>query len=441
MIKGQQAEALSFLNNWLDSRELLGLLRGYAGTGKTWLIGHWLEEHYFKRYPNRTVYILAPTNKALDVLRSKCAHLQERYKVAFMTIDSFLGNRIKRNDDGETVKSRGKGQDNPDLIVCDEGSMIKKEYDADLRAKRVKTLYCADAAQLPPINEDLSTVFNIESQYEMTEVVRYEGAIIQVATFLRQCIQTGEQFILSDLMQFKDEARTLSFIKMHQLHDWAIKARNKGLDARIVAFENATVDEHNAVMHRILYPDAPLYGVGEQIVVNETFEIPTGEVDDKGDEIVVMLYNGETMTVTSCERAADVAGVVIYDVGVTYKKPAVLEVDGQPVEPLMAEYVLQVAFDPYHMTSVHKDLTNQIWTARRAGRPEAEVKKLVNLRAPLNKLAPLRHSYACTVHKSQGSTYDICFCDFSSIYRCKDRARMMYVADTRPSKWLVIASK
>lgn len=435
MIKGQQKEALQFLDGWVEGPEQLAVLKGYAGTGKTWLMGHWLER-VSDRHPNWKIYVMAPTNKALDVLRGKCKDLEN---VAFMTVDSFLGNKIKRNDDGETVKSRTKGQEDPDLLICDEASMIKAEYDADLRRRKVKMLYVGDPAQLPPINETLSTAFAIPNQFLMTEVVRYEGAIIKVATMLRERIDSGEMFLLSDLRELRGEDRSLSFIKMYDLHDWALKAVRKGMDARIVAFTNADVNNHNAVMHRALFPGMPLFGVGERVVVNETFEVDLGIKDTKGQAMTEMLCNGEMFTVTECELADPVEGVVICNVGVTNQLPVIREDGSLDVSELTRMHTLQVCFDETAMQAKHRELTDLIWEGRREGKND-EVKRLVRLRAPLNKLAPLRHSYSCTVHKSQGSTYDIAFCDWSSIYKSKDRAKMMYVAATRPSKFLVMAA-
>ena len=424
MIHPQQQLAIEFLDEWLASREQLACLQGYAGTGKTWLVGHWLES-VIKAHPFWTIYVLAPTNKALDVLREKCKHLNQK-NLAFFTIDSFLGNRIKRNDDGETEKHRGKGQENPDLIVCDEASMIKKEYDTDLRRKGVrKILYVGDPAQLPPINEEISSTFTVAKKFLMTEVVRYDGSIIKIATMLRQRIESKDMFLLDDLRQLKEDS-TASFIKMDKMHDWALNAHSKGLDSRIIAFENITVNQHNKIMHEALFPRAPLFGVGERVLVNETFDL-------KDDE---MLYNGEICTVTKCELAEPVASVVIYDVWFTRDSNSDLEIN-EKKQP-KTEYKVQVALNEMHMLGVHKELTNQIWELRKRNE---NPKALIDLRRPLNNLAPLRHSYACTVHKSQGSTYDIAFCDWGSIYRCPDRARMMYVAATRPSKFLVVAAR
>lgn len=411
MLHPQQQQAIEFLDDWLSTKEQLACLQGYAGTGKTWLVGYWLKE-VLDAHPRWNVYVLAPTNKALDVLREKCSHLGDR--VAFFTVDSFLGNRIKRDDDGEIQKSYGKGQQNPDLIVCDEASMIKKEYDTSLRKRGARTLYVGDPAQLPPIDEEISSSFTVARKFLMTEVVRYDGSIIKIATMLRKRIESKDIFLLNDVRALKED-NTVSFISIDKLHDWAENAHHKGLDSRILAFENATVNYHNKVMHEALFPQAPLFGVGEKVVVNETYELNEDE----------MLYNGEILTVVTCEVKETIADVVIYDV--CCKRAGSDN-----------NLVLQVALDEGHLAAKKKELTNQIWDMRKSGK---DPKEIIKLRRPLNKLAPLRHSYACTVHKSQGSTYDIAFCDWGSIYRCADRARMFYVSMTRPSKFLVIASR
>ncbi len=433
-LKGQQPQAAEFLLNWFfQTREQEACLMGYAGTGKTHMMGYFIEK-LLEAKPSMRITVMAPTNKALDVLRTKCGHL----KVGFCTIDSFLGNRIKRNDDGEMDKTRGKGQENPDLIICDEGSMVKKDYHVDVQRRRVRTLWVGDPAQLPPINEDLATVFTVPMTFQMTEVVRYDGAIIKAATFLRERIESKQTFILSDILAMRDESKQITKVDMSALYDWALTAYHKGLDGRIVAFTNADVNNHNSTMHRMLFPHADLFGVGERVLVNETFELPKTDPDSEETD---MLYNGETLYVTSCERNPTLAcGVQTYSVGLR-RKVIPLEVDGVPAEADFADFTLDVAYDEGHATAVHKDLTNQIWTMRRAGQPESEVKKLLELRKPLNKLAPIRHSYANTVHKSQGSTYDISFVDWSSVYRSQDRARMLYVALTRASKFVVLAAK
>lgn len=396
-------------------------LRGYAGVGKTWLTGHWLRG-LLNEDSDLRVVVVAPTNKAVDVLRVKCGHLP-RDQVTFRTLDSYLGFRIKRDDDWQMQRSQHQraDEDVPDLVLCDEASMVKEEYHGQLRAKRVPVLYVGDPAQLQPVGEEASVAFSLPEATLMTQVVRQAAGnpIIELATYLRECIDTHAGFILQDLRQFASAGdRRVSFTGKHNVHDWAEAALDKGMDCRILAFTNAAVYDHNATMHRRRYPDAPLFGVGELALVNEAFELPDDE----------LLTNGEILRVVACERADDIEGVVVYEVRAM-----------QTIEGTERELRLLVAADADKAFKTHRELTDQIYTARRAGDMDV-VNSLVKRRRPLNKLAPLRHAYACTVHKSQGSTYDVAFVDFSDIYRSRDmRARLMYVSATRPSQFLVIA--
>jgi hypothetical protein len=162
--------------------------------------------------------------------------------------------------------------------------------------------------------------------------------------------------------------------------------------------------------------------------VNDAYALPKGANADPDAE-PEMLTNGTVMVVRSCAiREPEPHGVVTYDVECEHPDGRVL--------------VLPVALHEQNAKSVHKMLTDQIWTLRRklnkTGEDRVKLRELLDTRKPLNLLAPLRHAYACTVHKSQGSTYDVAFIDFSDMYRSEDRSKLMYVAVTRTSNFLVI---
>lgn len=434
-----QAQALEALDVWFDGtsprESSFFTLSGYAGVGKTWLIAHWLTL-LLKRRPGLRVVVVAPTNKAVDVLRKKCGELE----VVFRTLDSYLGFRIKRDDDWQMQKSRvehkgGNEKADPDLVVCDEASMVKEEYHAELRHRRVPVLYVGDPAQLQPVGEDTSPAFKLPDQVCMTEVVRQQqgNPIIELATFLRDCIERGETFILPDVRRFvvPGDGR-IAFTPMHNVHNWAEAALDKGMDCRILAFTNAAVHSHNAAMHERRFHGVPLFGAGELALVNEAFEYKPKDREE------ILLTNGELLRVRSCERDEPIAGVEVYRVRADFAHKEPLLVNGEPVQSEEPELDALVAKSPEQALSVHRAMTDAIYTARREGN-FAEMDRLLGERKPLNKLAPLRHAYACTVHKSQGSTYDVALVDFSDVYRSKDmRARLMYVAATRPSQFLVL---
>jgi exodeoxyribonuclease-5 len=424
-----QQGALAFLDNWLASTSsgetAFASLQGYAGVGKTWLTAYWLNR-VRAEHPDWKIVVCAPTNKAVDVLRSKCGDLV----ADFRTLDSYLGFRVKRDDDWKMQRSKnGKlssEQGGADIVVCDEGSMVKPEYHNELRLRGVRVLYVLDPAQLEPVGETIMPAAQVPDRFLMTEVVRQAAGnpIIELATFLRDCINTGRTFIMPDIRAFAPaDDRRMCFTSARNVYNWADAAIDKGMDARILAFTNAAVNAHNATMHARRYPDAPLYGEGELVLVNEAFEYGTGD-----DEI--LLTNGELLRVVSCTQAPAIAGVDVYEVkawrlaGGNADNPSIL--------------TLLVAKDPDQAFRAHRELTNAIYEARKVN-DFGKADDLADQRRPLNKLAPLRHSYACTVHKSQGSTYDVALVDFGDIYRSKEmRARLLYVAATRPSQFLVM---
>lgn len=427
-----QINALAFLDAYLATtkrgKSSFASLKGYAGVGKTWLIAHWVEQLLEQR-PDMRISIVAPTNKAVDVLRAKIGHL----RVDFRTLDSYLGFRVKRNEDAQMERSRStKGasvDDEPDLVICDEGSMVKSEYHKELGWRRVPVLYVLDPAQLEPVGDtDGMPAAQVERSFTMTEVQRQaaDSPIIQLAHYMRERVYDKQWFTLQDVRQFaKPGDGRLCFTNLRNVHDWADRAIDRGMDCQILAFTNIAVAANNAAMHARRYPDDPLFGEGELALVNEAFDY-----DDD-----TLLCNGETLRVVGAEQVDPVAGVDVYEVR-ALRLASSLVVNGETVGN---ELVMKVARDPEHAMRTHRALTDRIYELRREGKI-GEADKLFDERRPLNKLAPLRHNYSKTVHKSQGSTYDVAICDFPDIYRSREmRARLLYVGFTRPSQYLCIA--
>jgi exodeoxyribonuclease V len=439
-----QKDARAFLTAWLaDPESKEAALLGYAGTGKTWLTGDWLESVLTNdrngddSQTAEEVCIAAPTHKALDVLKQKCSHLP----VSFKTLHSLLGLMIAKTEDGEIDKSFADKDERFTLLVVDEGSMVGAEFkgliDKELRkgGRIGRVLYVGDPAQLPPVKEELSPVFKVAHQFTLKQVVRYDSAILNVATFLRQAIAEQDQFTLLDIREIMAQTptdRSVSIINKASMYNWAHTAVQKGLDARIVAWTNSAVLAHNNAMHALCYPDATSYfAVGEKVLLNDAYTLTKaqGGVQAKEDDTTDSLYNGELLTCESCVDADPIGGVRVLEVTATRE-------NGQTV-------VVQFAPSESHRLATHKALNEKVFGLGR-GRYEspekaAEYREVVKLRRLIFRLAPFRHAYSNTVHKSQGSTYDISIVDFGDVYRSDDRSRLMYVGVTRASKYLVLA--
>ena len=176
------------------------VLKGYAGTGKTTLVGALVRVLARERRP---VVLMAPTGRAAKVLSAYAR-----------TTASTIHRRIYRmagDEDGYGGLSVAVNRDEGALFVVDEASMIgrsggedgfgERDLLADLfnhvfDAPGCKLLLIGDPAQLPPVGSPHSPALDVKElagmgltagQVEMTEVVRQAEAsgILVNATELR----------------------------------------------------------------------------------------------------------------------------------------------------------------------------------------------------------------------------------------------------------------
>jgi hypothetical protein len=201
--KGQVNAIHEIFGFLINSKEKVFGLQGYAGTGKTTLITKLIHYLLLKSYI-RSVALSAPTNKAVNVMKSKfkndisnllkkksanriseTATLNDQlgkledtgFKVNFLTIHKLLNYKNDYDVDGGRVFVRGKRSSliDYDLIIIDECSMIPLNMIAsifedinknassgrELISKRIpKILFLGDPAQLPPVNEKISIIFS-----------------------------------------------------------------------------------------------------------------------------------------------------------------------------------------------------------------------------------------------------------------------------------------
>lgn len=222
-----QSEAIDALEVFLnDPEKNVFILKGYAGTGKTFLtkgISSYL------RSIGRQVVLCAPTGKAAKVLgeRSQAGAVTIHRKIyGEAIVEPFLDEQAG-SDAAKTGTFRlhlgiRTNQDNADTVyVVDEASMVSDVYtdsefciagsgyllkdlikyiNFDINEHDKKLIFIGDPAQLPPIRQALSPALSeqyMEKNYglrcssvELTEVVRQKSksGILDNATELRKAI-------------------------------------------------------------------------------------------------------------------------------------------------------------------------------------------------------------------------------------------------------------
>ncbi|MDC1285205.1 AAA family ATPase [Flavobacteriaceae bacterium] len=278
---------------WLESivdflyspdKNVLYLLKGYAGTGKSTLIGHLVK---LLSMANYKAVLMAPTGRAAKVIANYSG------KKAFTIHKQIYFTKAEKGSGVQFVLKPNKYSNT--LFIVDEASMIGDDRQSaklfengslldDLMqyvdaGTNCKLLFVGDPAQLPPVHltispaldgEYLENKFNKEvTEWELKEVVRQQkdSGILGNATQLR--LQMNEEHLdsfLFDLSIANDVQRLQDGNEILELLDDAL--RNGGLEETVfIVRSNKRANLYNQqIRGRILFLEADL-SVGDQLMV------------------------------------------------------------------------------------------------------------------------------------------------------------------------------
>jgi len=409
----------------------LCILEGFAGTGKTTLVAKLLQA-----LPSHMrVSVMAPTNKAVGVLQEKIASDKDgvlQVRAEFGSLHSFLGLRLKEREDGtQTCDQDGEPTLHDfDLAVIDECSMVSSQlFEFILRNKRTcNVLFVGDPAQLPPVNDNGmdSPVFRmINLKFRLNKIMRQgdKNPIIEASLVVRQAIESGRRISLSDLVNAFPKTTPCAIGLMpggtQAIVDSLVSEAKAGRDCRAVAWRNQTVQEINDRVHSTLHPQCTTrFSEGEIVVAQSEFKC------DKNERI----FNSEELTVMDV-ACKDHPGYSISAYHITLQRET-----GAIVKAYCAADERALHFQ-----------INSLWSQFRSAKADKKTGQASVLSASAWSLtkafAPLRHTYAVTSHKSQGSTFDTALLDWNDMMHQRsdfEFNRMVYVAMTRASKFMAI---
>lgn len=387
-------------------------LRGYAGTGKTYLVSRLVEQLLEE---DCSVTVCAPTHKAVQVLSEELGDAP----VQMQTLHSFLGLRLQPTEDGEYELVADEARDFTErVVIVDEASMIGREEWAHIEEAPfwVQWLFVGDPAQLPPVNEDPSPALDVPGP--TLETIHRQAAdnpILELATKIRTGAEGrfGSRFedgqgvaITRDRDDFLD-----SVLRAFDTEAFAEDATH----ARVLAYRNKTVRRYNREIRAARYgSDADRFVEGEWLVGTETWY----------HEGVQRLTNSEEVRVK--DAAVDT-----------------FEADDQSEWKV---WRLKVRTPGRGLTRtvhvLHEDEFERYEDALDRRREKAEDdgskwKRFFQLR---ERFARVDYAYATTVHRAQGSTYDTVFVDHRDLRVCRgdEREALLYVAVTRPARRLAL---
>jgi len=393
-------------------------LRGYAGTGKTYLVSRLVEQLVDE---DCTVTVCAPTHKAVQVLSRQLSGLSEA-PVEMQTLHSFLGLRLEPAGDGEYELVHDDGCDFTEgVVIVDEASMIGREEWKHIEETSgfVQWLFVGDPAQLPPVNEDPSPALDVPGP--TLETIHRQAAdnpILELATQIR----TDETGRFEST--FEDGKGVAVTRNRREFLDSILRAFNTeafaedATHARVLAYRNKTVRRYNREIRAARYgTDALRFVEKEWLVATETWF----------HEGVPRLTNSEEVRVKK-------ASVETFEPrtpsGQSEWKTWKLKVRTPGRGLTRTAHVLhEDEFERYEHA-----LNKRREAAKEDG---SKWDRYYELR---ERFARVDYAYASTVHKAQGSTFDTVFVDHRDLQACRgeERQALLYVAVTRPARRLAL---
>ena len=401
-----QIEALTKVDAFLSSEDTFFLLAGYSGCGKTTIAENIAN---FK-----IATILAPTNAAVNRLRESIGNKKLLYQTFHRQLFSA------KDENGEFIQDRGLLSKR--TYIIDECSMIDK-YILEIvikeaEEKKCKVIFMGDSFQLEPVGEDpkifsweksYPNSFKEKNKYELTEVKRYDGSLLQIATQIRtnkKPVFTNPQN--SDLKVVKKFNNELA-LDIKNNNDYVVltstNKRRVLYNNRIRAFK---YDDPN--INKYIRKDDML------VCVSNNFIYSNGELFTS--ECATLIFESK-LTILKDENSIEY-DVLFYDIDeeLVFFIPDLLE------------------------SSLH---SSTIFTAIKNGNllvPDEHLQKLIitciiddeEVSFFNRNIIIATYGYAISCHKAQGQEWDNVYIDAYWMMPVWDKAKWFYTAITRAKK-------
>ncbi len=443
-----QEQAILTLSEFCVKKEAdrVFLLTGYAGTGKSTLIGGLVRTlDQFKR----SSVLMAPTGRAAKVIS------QYSNREAF-TIHRKI--YVPRSQKGGGIKfTLQPNKHRNTLFIVDEASMVP-DTNTDSKVFEGQSLlddlinyvysgpgcqlmFVGDLAQLPPVHLNISPaldpdVLSIQfhksvSESALTEVVRQRehGDIVSNATQIRRWIQqdTPEQ-LQFDLGRQEEVIRPFGGQEVLEALEGAFSKDNID-QAVVIVRSNKRANLYNQqIRQRILFRDEGLC-VGDVLMVVKNNYFWLKPADSAG-----FIANGDVIEVLEIFEFVSIHGFDFAKVRVR-----MLDYPNQP--PFNTVLILDTINS--EASSLTYEQSNTLFQSVREDYKEitANYKKFLAIKKdPFFNALQVKYSYAITCHKSQGGQWDRVFVEqpFLKEGVNKEYLRWLYTAITRAKNQLYL---
>lgn len=466
-VLGQISACESISKFIIRFRENVGfVLAGYAGTGKTTLVGA-----IVKALPSLNIQtiLLAPTGRAAKVLSAYSG--QEAYTIHkyiyYSGVDEY----------GAFKMSLRKNKLRNILFIVDEASMMSADdnllsnlYEFVYSGYQCRLMFIGDTAQLPPVGSSQSPALNVDFlesrfgvemlQTELTQVLRQKkmSSILENATILRLRLEE-ENFLLpifsffsvdpsvvdpilvndnlsdnstlsdpSEHSNFNAPSEIIKDLCLLQSEDFeeALQSsygKYKKEEVVFITKSNKRANMFNKnIRERVLCLEEEL-SAGDLLMIVKNNYYWTEKMPDVG-----FLANGEMIEVLKVKKHQELYGFRFADVEVRL-------VD----YPLVKPFEMKVCLDCLHVDGPSLPYTEsqKLWDAVMLdyANLKTKSKKIAAVKQnPFVNALQVKYAYALTCHKTQGGQWPLVFIDlgyFTDDMLNSDFLRWLYTALTR----------
>ncbi|MEO8589315.1 MAG: AAA family ATPase [Flavobacteriales bacterium] len=429
------------------------VLKGYAGTGKTTLVGALVKVLAKEK---RRVVLLAPTGRAAKVLSG--------YALADASTIHRRIYRVSGDDDGGFAgMALAANRDAGALFVVDEASMIGQRGgdgafgDRDLlsdlfqyvfSAPGAKLLLIGDPAQLPPVGSDHSPALEVKDlaglgltagSIELTDVVRQaeDSGILVNATALRGTLASMPQegvtkkekpdIIPTFITGYPDVER----VEGADLQDALEQAfaRHGDDEVCLICRSNKRAYQYSQQVR------ARIHGFEEELVANDRLMVVKNNYFWAGQSgKAELIANGEPITVKRVIGIEERYGLRFADITAAWW-------NGQETREMDVKVILDtLASEGPALPGPRMKLLAQSVLGGIVARTKGERFRLFK-QDPYANALQVKYAYAVTCHKAQGGQWKSVFVDQGYVTEemiDREYVRWLYTAVTRASEKLYL---
>lgn len=429
-----------------QKEELLFLLKGYAGTGKSSLLGALVKT--MSEFKQKTV-LLAPTGRAAKVFASYASH------PAFTIHKKIYRQRKFPEDVGNFSIMDNLHKDT--LFIVDEASMISNDgFDSAIfgtgrllddlihyvySGENCRLLLIGDTAQLPPVMQEDSPALQVSTlegyglnvtETTLTQIVRQaeSSGILFNATNIRSALhdETTADYPKLRLTGFDDIVK----VSGEELIDEIGAAYDRdGIEnTMIVSRSNKRANIYNqGVRNRILWREEEL-STGDLLMITKNNYFWTEKIKD-----IEFLANGEILEVLRIRRIQELYGFRFADV-------LVRSIDYD------TELEIKILLDTLTSESagLSRERSQELFYNVMEDYSEYSTKatKMKKLKVdPFFNAVQVKFAYAVTCHKAQGGEWKNVFLDMGYVpedFLGVNFYRWLYTAITRASGKLYLVN-